>query len=101
MLAHRSLSISSIVIDALYIKPTNARHLLATRRQKSGETLDESLAKDCKFKDVTATVYRDESVRDAFITGLQSGSIRQRLLENSTLDLNTMFTQAWSLDAAL
>ena len=104
MLAHRSLSISSIVIDALYIKPTNARHLLATRRQKSGETLDEflqALAKDCKFEDVTATVYRDESVRDAFITGLQSGSIRQRLLENSTLDLNTMFTQAWSLDAAL
>ncbi len=44
-----------------------------------------TLAKDCKFKDVTATVYRDESVRDA---GLQSGSIRQRLLENSTLDLS-------------
>lgn len=52
----------------LYIKPTNeifARHLLATRRQRSGESMDEflqalkTLAKDCKFKDVTAAVYRD------------------------------------------
>ena len=97
------------VLRALYIKPTNevfARHLLATRRQKSGESVDEflqalkTLAKDCKFKDVTASVYRDEAVRDAFITGLQSNSIRQRLLENSTLDLNTMFTQARTLHAA-
>lgn len=59
-----------------------------------------TLAKDCQFKDATATVYRDEAVRDAFITGLQSTSIRQRLLENSTLDLKTMFTQARSLDVA-
>ena len=96
-------------LKALYIKPTNevfARHLLATRRQKSGETMDEflqalkTLAKDCKFTAVTASVYRDEAVRDAFITGLQSNSIRQRLLENTTLDLKTMFTQARTLDAA-
>ena len=96
-------------LRALYIKPTNevfARHLLATRRQKSGETMDEflqvlkALAKDCKFKDVTAAVYRDEAVRDAFIAGLQSNTIRQRLLENTTLDLGAMFTQARSLDAA-
>ena len=59
-----------------------------------------TLAKYCKFKDVTATVYRDEAVRDAFISGLQSNSIRQRLLENTTLDLKTMFTQARSLDVA-
>ena len=83
-----------------------ARHLLATRRQQSGETIDEflqalkTLTKDCNFQNVTAAVYRDESVRDAFITGLQSNTIRQRLLENSTLDLDTMFTQARSLDAA-
>ncbi len=65
----------------LYIKPTNemfARHMLATRRQQSGETLDgflqalKTLGKDCNFKDVTATVYRDEAVCDAFIRGLQS-----------------------------
>ncbi len=96
-------------LRALYIKPTNeifARHLLATRRKKSGETMDEflqapkTLAKDCKCRDVTATKYRDEAIRDAFITGLLSGSIRQRLLENSTLTLQTTFDQARSLDAA-
>ena len=39
-------------------------------------------------------------MRDAFITGLQFSSIRQRLLKNSTLDLNAMFTQARFLKAA-
>ena len=96
-------------LRALYIKPTNevfARHVLATRRQQSGETLDEflqslkTLSKDCKFTDVTAATYKDEAVRDAFITGLQSSYIRQRLLENTTLDLNSMFTQARSLHTA-
>ena len=43
---------------------------------------------------------KDEAVRDAFITDLQSSYIRQRLLENTTLDLNTMFTQARSLHTA-
>ena len=37
---------------------------------------------------------------DAFITGLLSNTIHQRLLENTTLDLSTMFTQARTLDAA-
>ncbi len=96
-------------LKSLYIKPTNemfARHMLATRRQQSGETLDgflqalKTLGKDCNFKDVTATVYRDEAVRDAFIRGLQSNSIRQRLLESTTIDLQSMFTKARSLDAA-
>ena len=96
-------------LKALYIKPTNevfARHLLATRRQQSGQSLDgylqvlKTLSKDCNFQDVTAAVHRDEAVRDAFITGLQSNAIRQRLLENNTLDLDTMFTQARSLDTA-
>jgi len=39
-------------------------------------------------------------VRDAFITGLQCNTIRQRLLENSTFDLTTIVTQAQYLDAA-
>ena len=96
-------------LKALYIKPTNevfARHLLATRRRQSGETINEflqslkTLSKYCNFQNVTAAVYRDEAVRDAFITGLQSNTIRQRLLENSTLELAAMFTQARSLDTA-
>ena len=97
------------VLKALYVKTPNevyARHLLATRRQQEGESLDEYfralrvLSKDCNFKSVTASQHCDESVRDAFISGLRSASIRQRLLENKTLDLTSMFDQARSLEAA-
>ena len=96
-------------LKAQYVKPANevfARHLLATRRQKSGETLDDILqalkylSKVCNFQYVTEIVYRDEAVWDAFITGLLSNTTRQRLLENNALDLSTMFTQAPSFDAA-
>ena len=43
---------------------------------------------------------QEEAIRDAFISGLQSSLIRQRLLENRTLDLATMLDQARALDAA-
>ena len=78
-------------LQNLFIKPKNevfARHLLATRIQTPTETLDEYLqalkvlSKDCNFKNVTAMQYCEESIRDAFISGLQSNLIRQRLLEN-------------------
>ena len=44
--------------------------------------------------------YKQEMVRDAFINGIISQSIRQRLLENVTLSLDTAFTQARSLELA-
>ncbi|XP_048582652.1 uncharacterized protein LOC125561897 [Nematostella vectensis] len=97
-------------LQALYVRPRNeifARHLLATRRQQPSESLDEylqalkTLSKDCDFKSVTAAQYSEESIRDAFITGLQSNTIRQRLLENKTLDLKTMFDQARALESAM
>ena len=62
-----------------HIKTPNdifARHLLANRRQQSGESLDEflqqlrKLSKDCNLKDVTADQYREELVRDSFFNGL-------------------------------
>ena len=98
------------ILQALFVKPRNeifARHILATRCQKPNETLDEflhslkTLSKDCNFQSVTTSKYREESIRDAFITGLRSPSIRQRLLENNTLDLKTMFDQARSLELAM
>ena len=61
---------------ALYIKPTNevyARHILATRRQQSAETLDEylhvlkTLSKDCNYQNVSSIKYSEESVRDGCI----------------------------------
>ena len=98
------------ILEALFVKPSNkiyARHLLATRRQRTNETFDEylqvlkTLSKDCNFKNATAVQYRDESIQDAFITGLLSNLIRQRFLENKTLDLKTMFDQAQSLESAM
>lgn len=68
-------------LQTLYVKPMNeifAHHLLTTRRQTATEILDEflqalkTLSKDCNFKNVTAAQYCEESIRDAFIAGLQS-----------------------------
>ena len=96
-------------LDATYIKPKNeifARHVLATRRQAQGESLDQylqalkRLAKDCSFTAVTAEQYRDAFIRDAFINGLVSTQIRQRLLENHTLDLQTAYEKAHTLEMA-
>ena len=93
----------------LYIKQPNeifARHQLATRKQQVGESLDDYLqalrvlSKDCQFKPVTAEVYTSESIRDAFISGLNSQLIRTRLLENATLSLDQAFQLARSQELA-
>ena len=88
------------VIDNLekqFVKSSNvifARHLLSTRRQQSGKTHDQfiqdlrKLSKDCKFNAVTVEQYREELVRDAFINGLLSLGIRERLLECDTHNLS-------------
>ena len=79
----------------------------STRHQQPAETLDEypqslkTLSKDCNYQGVTSILYREESIRYVFITGLTSGFIRQRLLENKTLDLKTMFDHARSLELAV
>ena len=96
-------------LDAIYIKTPNeifARHMLATRKQKSSESIGdffrelEKLRRDCNFKDRTAKQCGDEAVRDAFISGITSPTIRQRLLENNTLELQTAFDQALALELA-
>ena len=93
----------------LYDKPCSevfARHKLLTCSQKDGESLDQfmhslkQLCKDCDFKKVDASQNRDDYVRDAFISGISSGFIRQRLLENRTLTLQVAFDQARSLEQA-
>ena len=98
------------ILQALFMKPGNkifAHHILATRRQQPHETYDEylqalkTLSKGCNFQNVTAAQNCEESIRDDFISGLQSPFIRQRLLENNTLDLKTMFDQARTLESAI
>lgn len=98
-----SYTAAIVYLESVFVKPTNeifARHRLATRRQLQHETVDEYLqalkllGKDCKFKAVSAEENANECIRDAFITGLLSCPIRQRLLENITLKLDEAFSQA-------
>ena len=93
-------------LKGIYIKSPNtifARHQLATRKQQTGETLNDYfqslhlLSKDCGLRDVTAEEYRNELVRDAFINGLSSHIIRQRLLENAELTVDQAYNIASSL----
>ena len=96
-------------LKSVYIKTPNvifARHVLATRKQKQGEKLRDFfqqlhvLSKDCNIQAVTAEEYRKELVRDAFINGISSHVIRQRLLENSELTVERAFQIACSLETA-
>ena len=97
------------ILKNTYIKPKNevfARHLLYTCKQEQSDSLDQflsklkSLAKDCNFIAVTADKHRDDAIRDAFISGLTSCNIRQRLLEKEQRDLKTAFDTARSLEMA-
>ena len=54
------------------------------------------LSKDCNLTAVTAEQQRQFHIRDAFINGLHSKEIRQRLLKNITLTLAQSFEQARS-----
>ena len=101
-----------VALEALekqFIKPKNevyARHKLASRNQSLTESVDEFLqalkilGKDCAFQAVDAAQHRDLYIRDAFVRGLHSDWIRQRLLENRNLDLDTAFDQARALESA-
>ena len=97
------------VLKTIYVKPTNvifARHLLATRKQATSETVDQFqhalklLAKDCELRAVSADTYTQEAIRDAFISGISSPVIRQRLLEKESLTLHEAVQLARSLDSA-
>ena len=92
-----------------FIKPVNAvvaRHKLSTRKQLPNESVDEyvrslqKLSLDCNFTSVSTETYRDEYIRDAFITGISSQNIRTRLLENRTLSLTAAIDQARALEIA-
>ena len=52
------------------------------------------------FRAVTAEQYRWELVHDAFINGLASAAVQQRLLERDDLSLEAAFELAYSLERA-
>ncbi|XP_059841286.1 uncharacterized protein LOC132402453 [Hypanus sabinus] len=100
-------------LDALkrqYLRPVNtvyARHRLATRQQRPGESCAEflralqTLVRPCDCKTLTAEQHAELLVRDAFVTGLRSVYMRQRLLENADLTLRSAIEKANALEAAL
>ena len=91
-----------------FVKTQNevfARHLLITRKQKQEEGVDEymaqlkMLAKNCNYTAVTAQEHFEESVRDAFVAGLKSDAIRERLLEEK-ITLTKAHEKARSVETA-
>ena len=60
----------------------------------------ETLAKDCNFAAVTTVEHTQQSIRTAFVSGLQSNHIRQRLLEESKSLVDT-FDSALTLESAM
>ena len=98
-----------MALNKAYVKDKNeifSRFLLSSRRQDSTESLDEyilvlrKLSKDCKFKGVDAKTNSEEHIRDTFITGVKSLSIKQRLLEKQSLTLEEAINIAKALDLA-
>uniref|UniRef100_A0A2C9KP73 Retrotransposon gag domain-containing protein n=1 Tax=Biomphalaria glabrata TaxID=6526 RepID=A0A2C9KP73_BIOGL len=65
---------------SIYIQPKNE----VFYKQEQGQTIDaymqklRILSKDCNFRAVTAIQHREEAIRDSFINGLVSNSIRKR-----------------------
>ena len=86
--------------------PIFARYELISCKQRSGESLDRYLRKltqlsmDCDYQAVSAQLHKEEAIRDAFIAGIISNEIRQRLLEDSNLTLQVAFEKARSLETA-
>ena len=80
-------------LQNLYVEPKNviaARHKLRLCKQQAGESIDQFvlrldyLSKECDYQNVTAEQHRFGLIRNAFIAGMSSIPIRQRLLENRT-----------------
>ena len=96
-------------LDKYFIKKKNtifACHLLSMRRQITMKNTDEflqklhKLSKKCQFVNVPMEFYRQEFVREAFINGLTSIMMRQRLQENQDLTLSQACETARALEHA-
>ena len=55
---------------------------------------------DCDYQAIFAQLHEEEAIRDAFIGGIISNEIGQRLLEDSNLTLQVVFKKAYSLETA-
>ena len=100
---------AKVVLDRNFLKhksTTYARHLLLKGEQKLNETIGnysralKLIAKDCEWRVVSAQEFQTELTRDAFITGLSSPTIKQRLLEEDSLTLKEAICKAEILERA-
>ena len=55
---------------------------------------------DCNFQQVSAEELREQYIRDAFVRGLRSDLIRQRLLESRDLNFETAFDKTRTFETA-
>ena len=58
------------------------------------------LSKEYNYAAVTADEHRQEGIRDAFVVGILSYAIRQRLLERENMTLTQILDRARSLETA-
>ena len=91
----------------IFVKPTDeifARYLLSSCKQQPDQSIDEYLQelkrlfKDGYYTAVTVEQHKQQAMRDAFVAGVLSTTIRYRLLES--MDLQQIVNQARSLEAA-
>ena len=58
------------------------------------------MSRECNFKDVTAVQHQEECICYAFVIGIFSSIIRQRLLKRDELPLKDAIDTALALEAA-
>jgi len=105
-----SYDAASKELEQVYLKKDlndiYARHCLLTRKQNLAEGVAQfthamkELPKDCVCNALTTEEFRAELACYAFITGLDSSIIRQRLLEEDTLSFQSAVTRVIVLDRA-
>jgi len=98
------------LLDSRFIKRSNAvmmRHKLYNHKQAEGQSIESflsdltALAKRCPTQPLTADQHKNMLICDAFISGLQSVPIRQRLLESSVDDLDQIVKTALTMELAI
>ena len=96
-------------LDSKFIKRCSAimmRHKLRTHRQKEGQSIESylseltTLVKKCPTPTLTADQHRNLLISDAFVSGLMSPSIRQRLLESAEDKLESLVQTALTMELA-
>ena len=97
-------------LEAKFQKQSTAimmRHKLRARKQLPTETIEtfmadlRNLSKKCSTKALTAEQHRELLISDAFVAGLHSSTIRQRLLESADDSLEKLYSTALTMEIAI